>query len=186
MNGRGHIDIVDITAHARKAYLDGRVGRGGQLVTWQWTYTKDTPDNYYDAVAILQSVQHTDDWRESARELTRVLKPGRKIVLAEIALGPNVLTAAAADVHIEAWVEKMFSRMGFALEKVRYYSPEQLDAAFTGVVQDAHTFVWRGIEVFWGRKRGGSCPNPSASFGASEGESKGMQGIGPRVQSVTC
>ncbi len=154
MKGQGHIDIVDITAKARSAYIDGVAGRGGQLATWQWTYTQDKPDNYYDAVAILQAVQHTDDWHESARELTRVLKPGRSIVLAEIALGPRILDAASVDVHIEAWVDKMFSRMGFALEKVPYYSPQQLQAAFAGVVQDAHTFVWKGIETFWGRKPG--------------------------------
>jgi hypothetical protein len=132
MDGQGHIDIVDITAKARGAYIGGVAGRGGQLATWQWDYTKDTPDNHYDAVAIL--------------------KPGRSIVLAEIALGPRILEAASIDVHIEAWVDKMFSRIGFALEKVPYYSPQQLLAAFDGVVQDAHTFTWKGIEMFWGRK----------------------------------
>lgn len=154
MNGKGKIDIVDITDFARRAYIDGVIGRGGQLATWQWTYTKDTPDNHYDAVAILQSIQHTDDWHESARELTRVLKPGGRIVLAEIMLGPNIMTAASADVHIEAWVDKIFSRMGWAIEKIPYYSLEQLQEAFSGVVEDAHSFYWKGIEIFWGRKPG--------------------------------
>jgi SAM-dependent methyltransferase len=152
MNGKGHIDIVDITDFARRAYIDGVIGRGGQLATWQWTYTEDTPDNHYDAVAILQSIQHTDDWHESARELTRVLKPGGAIVLAEIMLGPNILATASADVHIEAWVDKIFSRMGWAIEKIPYYSLEQLHDAFAGVVEDAHSFYWKGIEIFWGRK----------------------------------
>jgi hypothetical protein len=152
MDGHGHIDIVDITAHARSAYIDGKAGRGGQLATWKWTYTDEKPNDYYDAVAVLQAVQHSDDWYESARELTRVLKPGRSIVLAEIALGPRILAAASIDVHIEAWVDKMFSRIGFSLEKVPYYSPKQLLEAFAGVVQDASTFAWKGIELFWGRK----------------------------------
>jgi ubiquinone/menaquinone biosynthesis C-methylase UbiE len=152
MNGKGEIDIVDITDVARRAYIDGVIGRGGQLATWQWTYTKVTPDNHYDAVAILQSIQHTDDWHESAHELTRVLKPGGNIVLAEIMLGPNIMEAASADVHIEAWVDKIFSRMGWAIEKIPYYSLAQLDAAFSGVVEDAESLYWKGIEIFWGRK----------------------------------
>jgi ubiquinone/menaquinone biosynthesis C-methylase UbiE len=152
MGGKGHIDIVDITDFARRAYIDGFVGRGGQLATWQWTYTKDTPDNHYDAVAVLQSVQHTDDWHESARELVRILKPGRSIVLAEISLGPNIMKAASIDVHIEACIDKIFSRMGWSIEKFPYYSAEQLHEAFAGVGEDAHAFVWKGIEIFWGRK----------------------------------
>jgi SAM-dependent methyltransferase len=149
MNGEGHIDIVDITDVARRSYIDGVIGRGGQLATWQWTYTKDT---HYDAVAVLQSIQHTDDWHESARELTRVLKPSGSIVLAEIMLGPNILTAASADVHIEAWVDKIFSRMGWAIEKIPYYSLEQLHDAFAGVVENEHSCYWKGIEIFWGKK----------------------------------
>lgn len=152
MDGTGQIDIVDITDHARRAYMDGGIGRGGQLATWQWTYTKDTPDATYDAVAVLQSVQHSDDWHESARELTRVLKPGGSIVLAEITLGPKVLAAASVDVHLEAWIDKIFSRMGWSFDKFPYYSLEELHAAFAGVVEDAHSFAWKGIEIFWGRK----------------------------------
>ncbi len=34
-----------------------------------------------------------------------------------------------------------------------YWSPEQLDeSAFEGQVDEAETFVWRGVELFWGRK----------------------------------
>ena len=154
MNGQGQIDLVDITDHARKSYIDGHIGRGGQLATWQWTYTKDTPDAYYDAVAILQAVQHTDDWRESASELTRILKPGGSIVLGEIILGPKILAAASVDVHIEAWLDKIFSRMGWSIDRFPYYSPEELMAAFEGLVKDAQTFAWKGIELFWGRTPG--------------------------------
>lgn len=152
MNGQRQVDIVDITNEARRAYISGVIGRGGQLATWRWTYTKETPDNHYDAVAILQSVQHTDDWHESARELTRILKPGGTIVLAEIMLGPNILTAASADVHIEAWVDKIFSRMGWSIEKFPYYSLAQLHKAFDGVVKNADSLHWKGIEIFWGEK----------------------------------
>ena len=152
MGGTGTIDIVDITAKARGAYMEGIVGRGGQLATWQWTYTDKTPEAHYDAVAVLQAIQHTDDWHESARELTRILKPGGAIVLAEIMLGPNILASASVDVHIEAWIDKIFARMGWDIERFPYYSPEQLTEAFEGVAEKCGTFVWKGIEVFWGRK----------------------------------
>jgi hypothetical protein len=46
----------------------------------------------------------------------------------------------------------MFSRMGWSIDKFPYYSPQQLLEAFAGVVEDANTFVWKGIELFWGRK----------------------------------
>jgi hypothetical protein len=154
MNGQGEIDVIDITAKARGAYMEGIVGRGGQLATWKWTYTENVPDAYYDAIAVLQAVQHTDDWFETARELTRILKPGRSIVLAEIMLGPNILTSASIDIHIEAWVEKIFARMGWDIEKFPYYTPEQLLEAFSGIVEKPGTFLWKGVEVFWGRKPG--------------------------------
>lgn len=154
MGGLGHVEIVDITNKARHAYMDGVIGRGGQLATWQWTYTKDTPDNHYDFVAVLQSVQHCDDWYEAARELTRILKPGGGIVLAEITLGPKVFAEADRDLHLGAWVDKMFSRMGWDVAKFPYYSLEELHAAFADVVRDANSFAWKGLEIFWGRKAG--------------------------------
>ena len=81
-----------------------------------------------------------------------MLKPGGSIVLGEIMLGPKILTAASVDVHIEAWLDKIFSRMGWSIDRFPYYSPEQLKAAFDGVVEDAQVFQWKGIELFWGRK----------------------------------
>ena len=61
---------------------------------------------------------------------------------------------ASVDVHIEAWIDKIFSRMGWSLERFPYYSLQQLHEAFDGVVTDAHSFAWKGIETFWGRKPG--------------------------------
>lgn len=149
----GEIHEVDITSEARGAYLAGRRGRGGQLATWQWRYTEELANRHFDAVAVLQATQHTDDWRETGRELLRVLKPGRPLVIAEITLSPKLKMKAELDIHIEAWVEKVFSRIGWSFEQTPYYSLQELRTAFDGLVEAPETFEWRGIEVFWARNK---------------------------------
>ena len=149
---KGEIRTIDITVEARAAYLQAARGRGGQLATWKWDYTDGIPDGYYDCVAVLQAVTHTDDWRESAGELTRIMKSGRNILLAEICIGPDFFTKLKLDIHIECWVDKIFSRVGFKLDSFPYYSSKDLLAAFDGIVTGAATFEWKGIELFWGTK----------------------------------
>lgn len=149
----GTIHEVDITSEARGAYLAGKRGRGGQLATWQWRYTEQLPDRHFDSVAVMQATQHADDWTDVGRELLRVLKPDRPIVLAEITLGPHLKAKAATDVHLEAWIEKIFSRIGWSLDETPYYSPEDLVKAFDGMVSSPQTFTWRGIELFWARNK---------------------------------
>ena len=147
----GEIHEVDITSEARSAYLAGRRGRGGQLATWPWEYMKNMPARHFDSVAVMQATQHTDDWAETAREFLRVLKPGRPIVVAEITLGPQTMLKAGFDLHLEAWVEKIFSRIGWPLDQTPYYSPEQLLQAFRGVANDPDVFTWKGLEMFSAR-----------------------------------
>jgi hypothetical protein len=148
----GEIKTIDITEEARAAFLSAVRGRGGQLATWKWTYTDNIPDGYFDCVAILQAVTHTDDWRETAGELTRIMKSGRNLLLAEISIGPDFFTKAKLDIHIECWIDKLFSRMGFRLDSFPYCSAKHLMAVFDGIVVNADTFEWRGIELFWGTK----------------------------------
>jgi len=149
----GAIHEVDITNEARGAYLAGRRGRGGQLATWQWRYTEDLPSQRFDSVAVLQATQHTDNWRETGQELLRVLKPGRPILLAEITLSPKLKMKAESDIHIEAWIEKIFSRIGWSFDQTPYYSLHHLLSAFDGLVDAPETFDWRGIELFWARNK---------------------------------
>jgi len=149
----GEIHEIDITNEARSAYAAGRRGRGGQLATWPWQYTKNLPQQHFDSVAVMQATQHTDDWAETGRELLRVLKPGRPIVVAEITISPQLRMKAASDIHIEAWIEKIFSRIGWPLDQTPYYSLNDLLAAFDGVVSAPETFSWRGIELFWARNK---------------------------------
>jgi SAM-dependent methyltransferase len=149
----GEVHEVDITAEARGAYAAGRRGRGGQLATWPWRYTENLPSRHFDSVAVMQATQHTDDWRETGQELLRVLKPGRPLLLAEITLSPKLKMKAELDVHIEAWIDKIFSRIGWSFDQTPYYSLDDLRRAFDGLVDAPETFEWRGVELFWARSR---------------------------------
>jgi SAM-dependent methyltransferase len=148
----GAVDIVEIMDAARDAYLGGVKGRGGQLATWRFDYANNIPDGQYDCVAVIQAVQHADDWREAGAQFLRIMKPGRRIVLAEITFGPNLAFAAQMDVHLDYLLTKIFRRIGWQFADFPYYSPEALAAAFAGLVTDPQTFCWKGIEMFWGRK----------------------------------
>jgi ubiquinone/menaquinone biosynthesis C-methylase UbiE len=148
----GEIRVIDITEEARDAYFVDRRGRNGALAAWQFTYTADVPDEYYDCVAVLQAVQHCDDWRETGAEFLRIMKPGRNLVLAEITFSPKMLMVASLDLHIEYWIEKIFAGVGFNATQFSYYSSADLAAAFRGLVDAPGEFVWNGVELFWGSK----------------------------------
>lgn len=149
----GELKAVEIMDQARDAYMAGVRGRGGQLATWRFDYTGDIEDGYFDCAAVIQAVQHADDWRETATELARITKSGRRIVLAEIAFGPPFLVKLEQDIHLEYLIAKLFKRIGWRAEDFPYYSPAQLTEAFAGLVDEPETFVWKGIEMFWGRNR---------------------------------
>lgn len=148
----GTVTAIDITDEARNAYWAGRRGSGGQLATWRWDYTGSMPDGAFDCVAVLQAVQHADDWHAVGGELLRVMKSGRNIVLTEITYSPQFRMIASLDLHIEYVLDKIFSRIGFSTEDIPYYSLEELMAAFDGLVRDADTFWWKGVQLFWGTK----------------------------------
>ena len=89
-----------------------------------------------------------------ARICSEFLKPSRPIVLAEITLSPQLKMKAEADIHIEAWIEKIFSRIGWSFDQTPYYSLADLRRAFDEIVDEPGTFDWRGIELFWARNKG--------------------------------
>jgi hypothetical protein len=81
------------------------------------------------------------------------MKPGRRLVMAEIVLGsPEQVWKISSDLHIQHLFDKIFSRRGVAFADLPYYSPQALKQAFDGLVADPGQFEWRGLEVFWGRK----------------------------------
>lgn len=151
----GEVRTFEILERARKTTAELVRGRNGRVGTWQWDYTHAMPDAHFDCVAVLQAVQHADDWREAGAELLRVMKPGRRIVLAEAALfGGPFWARVEADVHLQYWVDKLTWHRALDPRETSYYSPEELHRAFAGLVEDAGNREWRGIELFWGRKPG--------------------------------
>jgi len=148
----GKVDTVEIIRAGREAVLAGVRGRNGRTGCWKWEYTKDTPDEYYDAIGILQSTQHCDDWRETCPEMLRVLKPGRRIVMAEATLGgQRFLNRIDADVHMKQWFAKLFPPE-MKYEDASQYSHEELLELCGHLVDGPQALEWHGIEMFWGRK----------------------------------
>jgi SAM-dependent methyltransferase len=152
IGSEGELRSVDIIERARDMCFQGLRGRNGKLGTWEYQYTKDVPDNAYDAVVLMQGVQHCEDWMVGATELVRVLKPGHMIVLAEIAHGPYLIEKARIDVHLEYYVRKLYMGTNQMPEDFSYWSIPEIEDAFAGRVVETGHFAERGFEVFWGRK----------------------------------
>jgi ubiquinone/menaquinone biosynthesis C-methylase UbiE len=149
----GEVVAIDFLEEARAKYAEGVVGSGGQRATWRYDYADDLEADRFDAVLVFQGVQHAEDWSETGRSLRRVMKPGARVVLAEIAFGPPFIRRVETDVHIEYLMEKLFSRMGLGtMEEFPYHGPTELLAALDGIFEDLEPFSWRGIELLWGRK----------------------------------
>lgn len=147
----GEVHALEIIQDGRRAVSEGRVGRNGMIGCWRWDYADGLEADSFDAVAILQSTQHADDWTETGRDLLRVLKPGRRIVLAEAVMaGPTFEARINADVHLRQWYDKLYAQ--FDPGGVSYYTGEQLMAALDGQLDSPQTLEWKGIEMFWGRK----------------------------------
>jgi ubiquinone/menaquinone biosynthesis C-methylase UbiE len=148
----GEVTVIDIIEKARDMTLAKERGRSGRIGSWKWDYTNATADEYYDCVAVLQSVQHADDWREIGAELLRVMKPGRRIALTEICLGEPFQAKIETDVHFSFIFDRLGAAMGVHLGELSNYSPQEILDAFDGLVEEPQTFQWKGIETFWGRK----------------------------------
>jgi SAM-dependent methyltransferase len=148
---------VDVIERARTMCFAGETGKNGRLGTWRWDYVDNVPDNHYDAIAILQGVQHTEDWAETAKYLVRVLKPGGFLATGEISLGPSFMEKIHADIHIQYLVDKLFAGINMDYRNLSYWSIDDLRQAFGNSLIEQGWMVHRGIEVFWGRKP--TCPD---------------------------
>jgi ubiquinone/menaquinone biosynthesis C-methylase UbiE len=142
----GEVVVVDFMNEARDRIPGGRPG------AWDWDYTQGYEDEHFDMVAVLQGVAHAADWRATAEELLRVMKPGRRIVMGEIAFGPPFADRIATDVHIQYIFDKLYEGHRRPFQEMPYTGPAELMEAFDGLVDEPEAFDWRGVELFWGRK----------------------------------
>ena len=108
---------------------------GGALGTWRFDYTSTFADGSFDCVAVLQAVQHADDWRITGQELLRLMKSDRNILLARDHLQP------AHEGAGRAWTStsrpgsrKLSAGVGFDPFAYSYYSADDLVRAFDGLV----------------------------------------------------
>jgi hypothetical protein len=148
----GTVDSVEIILDGRKAVLSGATGRNGMRGCWRWEYADGIEDEHYDCVVVMQATQHSDDWAETAGDLLRVMKSGRRIVLAEAVInGPTFTSRINSDVHMAQWFRKLFEFVPPA--EIPYYSGDEVRTAFGDRVSDPQLFEWHGIEMFWGRKK---------------------------------
>ena len=148
----GGLNSIDIIERARDMCFRGERGKNGKLGTWEYTYTASEPANSYDAVVVMQGVQHCEDWNIGATELLRVLKPRHMIVLAEIAHGPYLIEKANIDVHLEYYVRKLYWGVNQSPYDFSYWNISDLRKAFASRVEDVGSHEERGFELFWGRK----------------------------------
>jgi SAM-dependent methyltransferase len=149
----GLVTAIDNQEDCRNAFFHNKVGRSGMRGTFKYDYTSGIEDEAYDVVLNLQAIQHADDWREAGAEFVRIMKPGRRLVMAEIILGgPEQVYKIKQDLHLDHLITKICSRIATKFEDFPYYSPQQLKAAFDGLIEEIDDFEWRGLEVFWGRK----------------------------------
>jgi SAM-dependent methyltransferase len=149
----GEVRSFEIIEEARQRVFAGQRGANGKLGTWRWDYADQFPNEYFDCVYIPQAIQHSEDWKVAAPDLLRVMKSGRRIVLSEIGFGPEYQERMRADFHIWALNDRMAASAGRPRGELSYWSPAQLHEAFEGLVSEADDMEWKGLEMFWARKR---------------------------------
>ncbi|MCT7378132.1 class I SAM-dependent methyltransferase [Chelativorans salis] len=149
----GEVTTIDIQQYARDMSIGGVPGKNGIIGTFPYDFFGHLPEESFDVVLNLQAIEHAEDWTEAGERLLRVLKPGRRLVMAEIFMVTKELPwKIKADLHIQHLIDKIFAGIGRTLEGRPYYSHADLRQAFDWMLTDTDHFEWRGLEAFWGRK----------------------------------
>jgi SAM-dependent methyltransferase len=149
----GEVVPLDIQQHARDMSIGGVKGKNGIIGTFPYRFTEGFADAEFDLVLNLQGIEHAEDWTEAGRDMLRVMKSGRRLVMAEIFMVTKELPwKIKADLHVQHLIDKIFAGIDRTLDGRPYYSHADLEAAFGAMLQDTGHFDWRGLEAFWGRK----------------------------------
>ena len=164
LDGEGEVHAHEM-AELGRGLVTAAGGEGpgpgvGGLARWQYAFTEKYPDEYFDVVFVPQGSHHNLDWAVTSRDVARVLKKGRRIVMGEavIGLSPDFVAAVHSDVHLEMLWKKIRVGMGSTPREVWEFtqpSPEDLEKAFnsSGLYSEMHSFVWKGMLLFHARKR---------------------------------
>lgn len=142
----GHLEAYEIMDTAREHLAAGGNGQ------WPYRYTEQYEDNSFDLVTFPQGIHHAVEWNTVARDVVRVLKPGRPVVLSEARFGPLYEEAIKSHILIEAIFLKIRQRLGYFEDELIDYSPEQLNEAFGDLLENIKIFEWKGFLLYHGRK----------------------------------
>ena len=142
----GTIEAYEIMDTARENLAAGGNGQ------WDYRYTEAYEDNSFDLVTFPQGIHHAREWESVARDVVRVLKPGRPVVLCEARFGPLYEQAIQSHILIEAVFLKIRQRLGYFEDELIDYGPADLDRAFAGLLEQIEVFEWKGFLLYHGRK----------------------------------
>jgi ubiquinone/menaquinone biosynthesis C-methylase UbiE len=146
VGNNGEVVVIDIRDRVLSMMREGKPPQ------WAWDETKKVADHYFDCVFVGQAVAHAGDWAREGAEMLRIMKPGRRLVLAEISLGATTFSRAHADVHLEYWLRKTLEGMQIAFDGLVSWDLNHLSETLKPQLNSITTFEWRGVELLWGRK----------------------------------
>lgn len=167
----------DLTTSGHVEAVRRRIGEKGELQVADYllegleTFKSDVikrvcakfGDEYFDAVILAHGFHHAIDKDGDAREMVRVLKKGKRLVLAEMILA-STFVVAEQDVHLQCIFEKAFlSKIFEAIAgkplswqdaKEWIGNPEQyIPNVFSKYLLNISTYPWRGIVLVVGTKK---------------------------------
>lgn len=159
----GHVDEVK-----RRIGKKGEIHVADYLLEGLETFKSDVierscakfADEYFDAVILAHGFHHAIDRDGAAKQMTRVLKKGKKLVITEMLL-LSTFILAEQDMHLQCIFEKAFlskvfeavagRRLSYEDMKTWIGNPEQdIPKAFSRYLSDISVFPWRGIALVVG------------------------------------
>lgn len=142
----GEVATVDIRS---RVYAEAYAGREPK---WEWDFIHDYADEHFDCIFVAQGMAHAGDWAREGRELLRVMRPRRRMVVAEISFSRNFYGRVRTDVHLEYWVSKLLEGIGEVVDELPYWELSSVADSLNGQLEAIEMFEWRGVELLWGRK----------------------------------
>jgi SAM-dependent methyltransferase len=156
------------------AVVESLIGPAGQLITqditqkaidaiqttpkarlqWPFSSFDSLAADSFDRVILFSAASHIENWESSARQITRILKDGGRIIVAEDPLGGReFITAVHADAHGEAHTLRFLAGMGLRETDLPMVGTEQM-AQFFQSLKWSKSSSALGLYVFYGQKGG--------------------------------